>query len=867
MIPRATYRLQFHSAFTFDDAARLAPYFARLGISHVYASPIGTARPGSMHGYDVIDPTTINPELGGEHGFRALAVALRREGLGVILDIVPNHMAVGGDDNRWWLDVLEKGEKSRHAEFFDIDWRPADPALHGKVLAPFLGAPYAEALGSGDVTLSWEDGALAAMAYGAHRFPIRREDYAEVLADGVEGLAERYDPKTEAGRARLHALLERQNYRLAWWRTAGDEINWRRFFDVTELAAVRVERPEVFETLHALPLRLYAEGLIDGVRADHVDGLADPAAYCIKLRERLDALASSRPADAPGDPAYVVVEKILAPTERLLPEWRTDGTTGYDYMNEAAALLHHEGGAEPLARHWATISGRTADFPPEEHIARGEILSRSFGSQLDAAVLAFHRLAASDLARRDITAGAIRRALTALLAVFPVYRTYGTGDGAPASDRTVLDRAIKAASAAAAPGEESVLRRSAAWLLGEGPGDALLAREAARRFQQLSAPVSAKAVEDTAFYRYGRLLSRNDVGFDPARLASPVSRFHETNAERARAFPNAMLTTATHDHKRGEDVRARLAVLSERPDQWIERSRRWSDLNRSLGEPIDPADEYMLYQTLLGAWPLDLRADDAKGLAAFRDRVAGWQQKALREGKLRSSWVIPDEAYEGVCSRFLTGALDPKRSKAFLADLTAFADVIAPAGAMNGLVQAFLRCTVPGMPDLYQGAEFWDLSLVDPDNRRPVDFPAREAALQSGAGAEALAPNWRSGHVKAAVIAKALHLRQNDPDLFTNGDYEPLDVIGEQAGHVQAFARRSGDRAMIVAVALHCAEGVAGTDRITPPPHWWGGAAVKIPEPLAGYVHAATGDPLGHLLRAGTLFEHLPVAAVMLRRA
>jgi len=866
MIPRATYRLQFHSGFTFDDAARLAPYFARLGISHVYASPIGTARAGSMHGYDVVDPTAISPELGGEDAFRAMAAALRQAGIGVILDIVPNHMAVGGDDNRWWLDVLEKGEKSAHAEFFDIDWRPADPALHGKVLAPFLGAPYAEALAGGDVTLNYGDGALAAMAYGAHRFPIRREDYAEVLADGVDGVAARYDAKTDDGRARLHALLERQNFRLAWWRTAGDEINWRRFFDVTELAGVRVERPEVFETLHALPLRLYAEGVIDGVRADHVDGLADPADYCTTLRGRLEALAPSRPADAPGGPAYFVVEKILAPTERLPPTWRTDGTTGYDYMNEATALLHHDGGAEPLARRWAAISGRAADFPPEEHAARNEILTRSFGGQLDAAVLAFHRLATSDLATRDVTAGAIRRALTALLGVFPVYRTYGVGDGAPASDKAVLDRAIDAAAATAAPGEDAVLQQIAAWLLGDGPGDTALAREAARRFQQLSAPVSAKAVEDTAFYRYGRLLSRNDVGFDPARLATPARHFHDANAARGRDFPNAMLTTATHDHKRGEDVRARLAALSELPEQWIERSTRWSELNRGLGEAIDPADEYMLYQTLLGAWPLDLRADDAGGLAAFRDRVAGWQQKALREGKLRSSWVAPDEAYEGVCSRFLEGALDPGRSKAFLADLVGFSDRIAPAGAMNGLVQAFLRCTVPGMPDLYQGTEFWDLSLVDPDNRRPVDFAARAAALQSGASSEALADTWRDGRVKAAVIAKALHLRQDEPELFQAGDYEPLEVIGEQAAHVLAFVRRGGDQAIIVAVALLCAEAVAGTDHVAPPAHWWGGAAVKIPGPLADYVHAATGDPLGRLLRAGTLFEHLPVAAVRLRR-
>ena len=481
MIPGGTYRLQLHSAFTFADAARLAPYFAGLGITHVYASPIGAARAGSRHGYDVIDPTRVNPELGGEGGFRTMAAAFRREGLGVILDIVPNHMAVGGDDNRWWLDVLEKGEASVHAHMFDIDWRPSDPTLRGKVLAPFLGAPYGETLASGGVTLSYENGGVSAHVF-AHRFPIRREDYADALADGPEGLAARYDPNTEGGRDNLHTLLERQHFRLAWWRTAGDAINWRRFFDVTELAGVRVERPEVFETLHALPLRLYAEGLIDGVRVDHVDGLADPAAYCAKLRDRLDALAPSRPSAASAGPAYLVVEKILAPGERLSTDWRTDGTTGYDYMNQAAALLHHADGGEPLGRRWAAISGRSAVFAPEERRARREILSRSFAGQLEAAVLAFHRLADSAVATRDITSGALRRGLTALLTAFPVYRTYGVGDRAPVSDQAVLERAIAAATATTAPGEDGVLRQLAAWVLGEGPGDPALARAAAQRF-------------------------------------------------------------------------------------------------------------------------------------------------------------------------------------------------------------------------------------------------------------------------------------------------------------------------------------------------------------------------------------------------
>ena len=664
MIPRATYRLQFREEFTFADAAPLAPYLARMGVSHVYASPIGTARAGSAHGYDQVDPTRINPELGGEVGFRALVAALKAEGLGVILDIVPNHMAVGQADNRWWLDVLEHGPSSEHANLFDINWDPADPALKDKVLAPFLGAPYAEALAAGDLLLKGdaETGKLAVWAYDAHGFPLRPEDQ-DVLALGEDSRV-RFDARQPDGRARLHDLLERQHYRLCWWRTAGDEINWRRFFDITELAGVKVERPEVFDLIHALPLRLYAEGLIDGVRVDHVDGLADPAAYCRRLRDALTEAEAKRPAGAAPGPAYFVVEKILGQGERLAPE---------------------------LTRLWTQVSGRSGVFEDEERQARLETLHRSFSGQLEAAVRAFHRVARSDLATRDLTAGMLRRGLTVLLSVFPVYRTYGTGEDAPASDAPLLQRALERAQPFVAPGEGPVLERIAAWLGGEGPGDPGERREAVRRFQQLSAPVSAKAVEDTAFYRYGRLLSRDDVGSDPTRLAGSVEHMHAANGERAASFPRAMIATATHDHKRGEDVRARLAVLSEAPQRWGDGVQRWSELNATLAHRVDPLDLYPLYQTLVGAWPLDLHSDDAAGLAAFRDRVGGWWRKALREAKLNSSWAAPDEVYEGACLDFLAAALDPDRSAAFLADLTGFVDELAPAGALTGLVQALLR--------------------------------------------------------------------------------------------------------------------------------------------------------------------------------
>lgn len=853
MIPRATYRLQFRKDFPFAAAEPLAPYLAALGISHVYASPIAAARAGSAHGYDVIDPTRINPELGGEDGFRRLVDALRREGVGIILDIVPNHMAVGGSDNRWWLDVLEKGEASPHAGLFDIDWDGPDPALRGKVLAPFLGAPYGEALSRGDIRLARDaGGALAAVAYGVHRFPIRREDYGEVEHEGLAS----YDPTGAEARARLHALLERQHWRLADWRTAADEINWRRFFDITGLAGVRVERPEAFELVHALPLRLYAEGLVDGLRVDHVDGLADPAGYGRALRERLDALR-------PDDRAYLVVEKILAPGEPLAPDWGVDGTTGYDFMNEVSLLQHDPAGADALGAHWRAVSGRPADFEPEARAARLEILARTFGGQLAAAVRAFHRLARASPETRDITAGALSRALSALAAVFPAYRTYATADGLPEWNRPILDRALDLARPLQAPGEGPVPDQIAAWLESDG--------EAARRWQQLTAPVAAKAVEDTAFYRYGRLISRNDVGFDPKRLGASPADIHAAFEERARRFPHALLATATHDHKRGEDVRARLAVFSELPGLWTERSRRWADLNRPLGDGVDPGDEAMLYQTLVGAWPLDLAPDRPAALAQFRDRLWGWQEKALREAKLRSSWAAPDAEYEARCRRFLHAVMDPGRSSAFLGDVFEVVRLIAPAGALNGLVQALLRCTAPGVPDLYQGAELWDFSLVDPDNRRPVDYAARTAALKPAAAgpgrslAEAVEA-WRDGRVKQAVIACALAARRAAPNIFRQGEHLRLEARGPRAGSVFAFARRSADGCVLVAAAVRCAEGVLGAPTPVPRAGWWRDTRLLTPP---GLVAAGWKDRLTErsfepgAIPCADLFAGLPASLLL----
>jgi (1->4)-alpha-D-glucan 1-alpha-D-glucosylmutase len=797
MIPRATYRLQFHKGFTFDHAAALAPYFAALGVSHIYASPILTARAGSMHGYDVVDHTRINPELGGEAGFLRLVSALRAHGLGVILDIVPNHMAVGGGDNRLWLDVLRNGRASDHAGFFDIDFDTPEPGLTGKVLAPFLGGPYGEVLRSGDLKVAWDaDHAEFSVFYHDHRFPIRPEDQAEVAGDPA-GLA---DPD------RLHALLERQNFRLAWWRTAADQINWRRFFDIIELAGLRVERPEVFDTVHAVTFDLYARGLIDGVRVDHVDGLADPAAYCRRLRERLEALSERRPADAAPGPAYIVVEKILGPGEDLPSTWNVDGTSGYDFMNLVSAVQHDQGGEAELTALWTSLTGRSADFDAEERPARDEILLSAFGGQLERAAQAFHELALADRETRDFTRAALRRSLTGLIRGLRVYRTYATGLPDSPPPGVAFERAVESAKGDA-PAESAAVDFIDAVMRSGSSGDAV------RRLNQLTAPVTAKAVEDTAFYRYGRLLSRNDVGFQPALLAMPVADFHHAVTRRAAIHPHAMLTTASHDHKRGEDVRARLAVLSELPGEWRRTVESWFACNagpRPSG--LAPDDEYQLYQTLVGAWPLDLAADDSEGLSSFGERVAHWQEKSLREAKLRSSWTSPDAAYEAACRGFLMALLNPTRSAVFLAAITAFVDRIAPAGALNGLVQMVLRTLLPGVPDLYQGNEFWDFSLVDPDNRRPVDYVLREAALTEGGNPGDVESTWRDGRIKQRLLKVLLALRAADPAFFEMADYQPVEIDSPDGGDILAFSRSLGERRLLVAAPLHRATIVAGSD-------------------------------------------------------
>jgi len=775
MAPRATYRLQFHKDFAFADAGRLVPYFARLGISHVYASPITTARAGSMHGYDVIDPTRVNPELGGEEALRKLVAALRSAGLGLIIDIVPNHMAAV-PDNPWWFDVLRHGRQSRYASYFDIDWNTEGETLRGKVLLPVLGKPLHEAIEANELKVDRTE-----VRYFGHRFPLRPDSDATVP---------------------LPDLLARQHYRLASWRIANDAINWRRFFDINELAAMRVEHEPAFEDSHALIFWLYAEGLIDGVRVDHVDGLSDPAAYCRKLRGRLGPLTAQRPASAPRQRPYIVVEKILLRDETLPADWECDGTSGYDFMNDVSAVQHDEEAERTLSALWRAVSDRSADFAPEQYAARRELIARSFSAQLEACVACFYRLSESE--GGELPRTALRRALIEILAHFPVYRTYATATERPAHDRPFLEAAVKAAKTTCLPADRIVVDKLASRLTERtsNPEAARLQDRALTQFQQLSAPIAAKAVEDTAFYRYGRLLSRNDVGFEADVLGISTTQFHSRVLRRQRDFPHAMLATATHDHKRGEDLRARLAVLSEKADEWAKLLPLWIERCRSvceLSDALSAGDIAMLLQTIVGAWPLDLAVGDDEGRRAFGERLVHWQEKALREAKLATDWAVPNEAYESAARALALSLVAGNTSPDLLNDIVSFAKRISAAGAVNSLVQILLKLTVPGVPDLYQGTEFWDFSLVDPDNRRPVDFVARVAGMNT-APLKTLLPRWRDGRIKQAVIARTLALRRACPALFSDGNYEPLGARGLFADHVIAFARRLRDQVFVVIV-------------------------------------------------------------------
>ncbi|HEX6710030.1 MAG TPA: malto-oligosyltrehalose synthase [Rubrobacter sp.] len=924
-IPRATYRLQLTEDFTFSDAADLVPYLAELGVSDLYASPYLKARPGSTHGYDVVDPTSLNPELGSEKEYGRLVEALEEHGMGQLLDIVPNHMGVGSD-NAWWSDVLENGPASEYAPFFDIDWCPVDrKELCGKVLLPVLGDHYRVALERGELRLAFEESSFS-INYYEHRCPIDPQTYPMIL-EGVAlpeedefgsemerlviafgDLPSRDDTAegSEAERARnaanlkadlaslcakssgvmdaveerirqlnqglgepsfdgLHLLLQAQAYRLAYWRVGSDEINYRRFFAVNELAGVRVEDEQVFEATHGLILQLVEKGAVNGLRIDHPDGLRDPAGYLGRLHDAV--------VEASGGPIYTLVEKILAHHERLPEDWPVAGTTGYEFTNLLNGLFVDRDGESGMDEAYESFIGSSADFQGLLYECKHKVMRTALSSELNALSRRLRQIS-EHRRSHDFSVESLRAALSEVVAHFPVYRTYIGPGRVSEVDRRHLDLAVQEAKKRST-GDPRVFDFISDVVLRQGPGE-IEAAAFTSRFQQYTGPVMAKGMEDCALYIYNRLVSLNEVGGEPERFGVSVPEFHRLNAERVVRWPHSMLSTSTHDTKRSEDVRARIDVLSEIPDEWNERVVSWSDLNSSFRRKVDgdmaPGrnDEYLLYQTLLGAWPPG--GPDGEKMEAFRKRMKEYMEKAMREAQVRTSWTDANEEYEEAVAGFVDALLT--ESNLFFQEFLPFQRRVARIGALNSLSQSLIKLTVPGVPDVYQGNDIWDFSLVDPDNRRPVDFELRKSLL---AELRELDPSeirtlledgvWQDGRPKLYIIWKALAMRRERSELFRDGGYMALQISGESNEHLVAFARRHGNEVAITVAPRLCAKMMDADGSLLPDPAAWGDTSILLPDGLAAYSNVLTGEVVvaeerngAMSLHVGSLLRNFPVA-------
>ncbi|UJW84730.1 malto-oligosyltrehalose synthase [Devosia sp. SL43] len=773
--PSATYRLQLNKDFTFADATALVPYLDHLGVSHAYLSPILTARPGSTHGYDTVDHTQINPELGSLDDFRALAQALRQRSMGVILDFVPNHMGVGGADNALWLDVLRHGEASRYASWFDIDWHPPHAGMDGKLLVPFLGDSYANCLAAGHLQLRDDGDGFAVWAYDKEKLPLRPEDAAALLARHGSPEAAIAAHTGQAGHAgswaALDSLIANQHWRLAHFSVAADEINYRRFFINSDLAGIRLDRPDVFEHAHALIFSLIAEGLVDGLRIDHVDGLLDPKGY-------LETLQAKSPR-----PIYLVVEKILAPHEALDASWPVDGTTGYEVGTQLTRVLMQATSEPEVTAAYTDFIGETVAFDAEVHCCKLRIMDNELTAELVALSRRFAAIAQSVTATADLTEAGLRRALRATIAELSVYRTYADNQGVTPRDQRELRRATGRARRREPQVQPMVFDFVEALLCGSlgSAYDPHMTADTLGRFQQYTGPVMAKGLEDTALYRDNRLVALNEVGAHADRFALSVEAFHDSNRRRQATHPASMIATSTHDTKRGEDIRAIIGAIADAPAIWTAAIGEWRDrLSIDDHDPIHPNDLYLFFQLLLGGWPMSGEVSD------LADRLKGAMQKSLREARQRSDWGVNDVAYEQRVSDFVDRALSDDM---FLASFHAWSTPLRDIGRRKALIQAALKLTIPGVPDIYRGAEDWEQSFVDPDNRRPLDFASlaqRLAAPQSGRDD------------KLVLTQSLLQLRRRLPRLFAEGSYEPIDM-GPQ---VLAIRRRHEGNELVVLADL-----------------------------------------------------------------
>ena len=910
-IPDATYRVQMHKDFTFNQAREIVPYLAALGISDLYTSPFFQASPGSTHGYDIVDHNHLNPEIGTPEEFDALVAALRKHGLGLLTDFVPNHMGIAVTANQWWMDVLENGPSSLAAPCFDIDWHPLKRELENKVLLPILGDQYGRVLERGELQPRFEDGAFF-LHYYDHRLPINPRTYNQVLAlaldelkrpdappmlevgtvhlpDGVRAfvrlqsimtqlenmpartltdpaqIMERAREKevakerlrdlcaeypevtaaitraTEAFQGkpgdarsfdRLDQLIDAQAYRLSFWRVAAEEINYRRFFDINQLAAIRVETPAVFGAVHRFLFSLIADEKVTGLRIDHPDGLYDPRRYFAQVQENCARVRNQTlPDDGRG--IYLLAEKILSGEEELREDWPIHGTTGYDFTTHVTQLLVNGEAEASFSETYQRFIRRHVHFPTLIYEKKRLTMRLSLANDVNVLASILNRLSERNRLYRDFTLNALTGAVREVIACFPVYRTYLEHGHPPgAEDRAVVNRAVALAKRQNPGIEASIFDFLRDILLFRFPADlddAGIAQHEhfVMKFQQTTGPIMAKGLEDTAFYIYNRLVALNEVGGEPGRFGITPAEFHATNTHNARRWPHTMLATSTHDTKRSEDTRARILALSELPDAWRDSLQAWSKLNAAHKASIegessqapDPNEEYLIYQVLLGTWPVGAQgkdpaptagsattrslfgALDETGHAEYVARIQDYMTKAIKEAKVNSSWVQPNEAWDEAVRGFIA-ALLRRGDNPFVEAFEPLAETVARLGAMNSLTQTVLKLTVPGVPDVYQGCDTWDFSLVDPDNRRPVDYAQRKKALDTLEKADAvdLLAHWPDGRVKLFVIRAILRYRREHADLFGQGGYRPLKVSGAHADGVVAFAREHEDRAVVVIV-------------------------------------------------------------------
>ncbi len=866
--PRATYRVQLRPGFGFEEVAQLADYLVDLGISHVYTSPALQAVRGSQHGYDVVDHRQVNVELGSAEGHARMSEVLAARGLGQLVDLVPNHMAIGTADNTWWWDVLENGRSSRYASYFDVDWHPGEDA-DNRILLPILGQRYADAVASGAIKVSRDDSHFF-VSYAEHRLPVAVRSLCEPLgrvaahvgapelaffADAlgalpkpgatdqqstlrrhrdkqvIEQLLSRlFAARPELARAvddelvavcsdarRLDAFLEQQNWRLGFWRYALGELGYRRFFDVAMLAGLRVEEPWVFDDVHELVLRWIADGTIDGLRIDHVDGLRDPSGYLEQLRGR-----------APN--AWLLVEKILAPGEPLPRQWPIDGTTGYEFVRLLDGVFINPAADTAFERLWREFGGDPRPIAVQARRARLDVIEGLLASERDRLVALALKLVAGEPTLRDVTARELSQAITELLASYPVYRTYARPGRATSDlDRAHAEVAFIAAAAAQPEVDRRVWEALRRALLLERPG--VNEAELALRFQQTSGAVMAKGIEDTLFYRNARLLSLNEVGNALDRFGVSLDELHGALCT---SRPKTLLATSTHDTKRGEDVRARLGVLTELPEAWAEAVTKWSQLanrHRSGALPDRPT-EYLIWQTLLGAWPLT------------PERAVAYVEKAVREAKRHTSWLTPDANYEAAITAFVQGVLADGELTGAIAS---FAAALEPAAQRSSLSRTLIKLTAPGVPDIYQGTELWERSLVDPDNRRPVDYAARRALLQRArdASPEVALRGADEGLPKLWLIQRVLHARRRQPAWF-EGAYRRLAVTGSESERVIAFAR--GEELLVLA------------SRWTARPVRWNETRIDVP--AGAWVNVLSGEEVegGRPLTMERAWARFPVA-------